>query len=257
MCRMFGLITKEIKDVEDYIFIQFLSLAVYGKIKPYRDEGHLDGWGVGGYLGEKATIFYKSQNGVIKETKEFLTAVDKLKKINSKIAIIHFRKASDGDVRLENTHPFIYNEWIFSHNGTILEKEKLKLHRLKPQGGTDSEILFYYILENIGNNINFLPILISILRYLKTNVAHTSLSFLMSDSNCLIAYREYSRKWKEKNDIALWNKNYYTLFYTKKRNYIIFSSEPLDNIFHRWISIKNSHLIVVDKSLNIVFSRKI
>ncbi|MCS7228056.1 MAG: class II glutamine amidotransferase [Endomicrobia bacterium] len=252
-----GILTRNLKDVEDYIFLQFLELAVRGKIKPCYLEGHLDGWGVAGYLGEKATIFYKSQNSVIEETKEYLKTIDKLEKSNSKISVLHFRKASEGGVKLENTHPFVHNDWIFAHNGTILEKEKLKLNKFLPKGTTDSEILFYYIIENIGNNIKFLPVLIEILKYLKTKVAHTSLSFLLANSDYLIAYREYSSKWAEKDDFALWNKNYYTLFYTKTKNYIIFCSEPLDNTLHKWINIKNCHLVVVDKTLNIVFNKKV
>ncbi|MCS7232412.1 MAG: class II glutamine amidotransferase [Elusimicrobiota bacterium] len=258
MCRMFGIVAKDIKDIEDYIFIQFFSLSTYGKIKPYRDEGHLDGWGVAGFLSnDEAVIFHKSKNSVIKETKKYIETIEKLKKSNSKISIIHLRKASVGEIRLENTQPFIYNDWIFAHNGTILEKEKLKLNKFIPKGNTDSEILFYYILENIGNNIKFLPILIDILKYIKINVAHTSLSFILANSEYLVAYREYSRIWSEDGDSALWNKNYYTVFYTKTKNYIIFCSEPLESIFHRWIKLKNSDLFVVDKSLNIVFKRKI
>lgn len=259
MCRMAGIITKNINYIEDYIFLQFLNLAVTGRTKPYRDEGHLDGWGVAGLFGNKTTIFYKSANAVIKDTKIYFQTIDKLKKVNSKISIIHFRKSSSGSVKLENTHPFIYDDWIFAHNGTILDKNKLKLKltKLKPQGDTDSEIFFYSIVENLGNSVNFIPLLVDILRYVKTKIRHTSLTFLLANTEYLVAYREYSMKFAEEGDKPLWNKNYYTLFYTKTKNYIIFCSEPVDYVFHRWVSMKNSHLIVVNKYLDVVFNKKI
>lgn len=257
MCRMAGIITKNINYIEDYIFFQFLNLAVAGKIKPNRDEGHLDGWGVAGLLGDKTTIFYKSTDAVIKDTKNYLQTIDKLKKANSKISIIHFRKSSSGGVKLENTHPFIYDDWVFAHNGTILQKDDLKLTKLKPQGDTDSEVLFYHIIENLGNTINFIPLLVDILRYIKAKIKHTSLTFLLTNTEYLVAYREYSPKYAEEGDKALWNKNYYTLFYTKTKNYIIFCSELIDPVFHKWVPMNNSHLIVVNKYLDIVFSRKI
>lgn len=257
MCRMAAIITKNIKHIEDYIFLQFFNLAIFGRTKPYRQEGHLDGWGVAGLLGNKPTVFYKSVTPIIKDTKNYFNTIDKLKKSNSKISIIHFRKSSSGTVKLENTHPFIYDDWIFAHNGTILDKNKLELNKLKPQGDTDSEVLFYYMIENFGNKINFIPLLVDILRYIKTKLKHTSLTFLLATPEYLVAYREYSTKFAEENDNVLWNKNYYTLFYAKTRNYIIFCSEPIDSVFHKWVPMSNSHLVVVNKYLDIVFSRKI
>jgi len=70
--------------------------------------------------------------------------------INTNVAISHNRLPSVGDVRLENTHPFLACDRSFAliHNGTAynkgLRRKLLKSgHRIK--GTTDSELLCHYL----------------------------------------------------------------------------------------------------------------
>lgn len=236
--------------------LNFLPLAKYGNVKPHRAEGHNDGWGVAGFLGNTPVVFHKSEKSVLSAEEiyfYFKTAVRKTISSKSKFTIVHFRKASAGSVKIENTHPFVYNEWIFCHNGTVLEKDKLVVNKNFCQGETDSELLFNFLLESIGTRINFIPKLIDSIKYLKTKVRHTSYTFFLTNNNFFIAYREYSNKFAEDDDSPLWNKDYYTLCYVRTKSRIIFCSQPISKT--RWMKMKNSELFIVDKNLDIVFNK--
>jgi len=251
---MLALLTKN--DFDKNIFTEFLSIAQNGAVKPNRTEGHLDGWGVAGFLATYPTMFEKSKNNVLTEKDLYENAINKVEISKSKFTIVHFRKASEGKIRLENTHPFIHGEWVFAHNGTVLEKEKLPVIYNFCNGTTDSELLFNYIIENIGLNINFLPRLVDILKHLKNNFKHTSLTFFLMNSDYFVAYREHSTKVAESGDSPSWNKDYYTMYYSKTGDCITFCSQPLKKICN-WLPLKNSHLIVVNKDLEFEFDGKI
>ncbi len=254
MCRMLAVASRNIEDTKKYFDI-FLNLASYGKVKPFRKEGHHDGWGAAGFLGYKAVLFHKSSKDVVEEKDLYLKTINKLLVSYSRFAIVHFRKASKGSIKFENTHPFVYDNWIFAHNGTIMNVEKLKLKNIFCKGNTDSERFFNFIVENIGSYINFIPKLIDLIRYVKLNTKHTSLTFLLANESFLCTYREYSLKYAEDNDNPIWNRDYYTLYYTKNNNGIIFCSEPLTK--EKWYPIRNSHLVVVERDEHIVFNEKI
>jgi glutamine amidotransferase len=70
--------------------------------------------------------------------------------------VVHVRNATVGDPDYLNCHPFRHGAWVFAHNGTIFEFEKLwvkmeqeTLPLLQTQafGSTDSEKFFYYLLS--------------------------------------------------------------------------------------------------------------
>jgi glutamine amidotransferase len=65
--------------------------------------------------------------------------------------IAHIRKATKGDVALENTHPFVRElwgrYWIFAHNGTLDDFTPPTGDFFRPVGDTDSERAFCYMLE--------------------------------------------------------------------------------------------------------------
>ncbi len=251
---MLALLTKN--DFDKKIFTDFLSIAKNGIVKPNHTEGHTDGWGVAGFLANYPTIFEKSKNNVLFEKHLYENAINKIEISKSKFTIVHFRKASEGSVNLQNTHPFVHGEWIFAHNGTLLEKEKLSIVNNFCNGTTDSENLFNFIVENIGLNINFVPTLVDVLKYLKSNIKHTSLTFFLMNQDYFVTYREYSTKFAEPGDLPYWNKDYYTMFISKTSNIITFCSQPLKSI-KNWHLLKNSHIIVVNKDLEIEFEEQI
>ncbi len=108
------------------------------------------GWGFA-YYTDKTAHLYKEPI----EMSESVTAEQliKNKRIISKIFIAHVRLCSVGKISKENTHPFnrelFSKKYVFAHNGTLKNYHKLKLNYFKPDGETDSEYAFCYILDQI------------------------------------------------------------------------------------------------------------
>ncbi|RYZ78464.1 MAG: class II glutamine amidotransferase, partial [Proteobacteria bacterium] len=71
--------------------------------------------------------------------------------IKSKNVIAHIRKATQGSVALENTHPFMRElwgyYWIFAHNGNIPDFQEPLDGSFLPAGSTDSEKVFCWMMQ--------------------------------------------------------------------------------------------------------------
>ena len=73
-------------------------------------------------------------------------------KIETAVCIAHIRKATIGEVNLNNTHPFsvcddLGKRWVLAHNGTIFDSEALAPYQYKQTGTTDSERILLYIVD--------------------------------------------------------------------------------------------------------------
>jgi len=112
-------------------------------------DHHADGWGIAFFEGRGCRVFLDSKAAV----ESPIAALVRGYPIHSMNVIAHIRKATEGAVALENTHPFVREQWgrywIFAHNGTLNDfAPKLDgFHR--PVGTTDSERAFCYILESL------------------------------------------------------------------------------------------------------------
>lgn len=73
--------------------------------------------------------------------------------LRSHCSIAHIRKATQGVVALENCHPFHRRwqgrEWVFAHNGNLLGPLP-RTQLFVPEGSTDSEVAFCWILEQLN-----------------------------------------------------------------------------------------------------------
>jgi predicted glutamine amidotransferase len=76
--------------------------------------------------------------------------------VRSDAVIIHFRNATVGDYRSDNTHPFRMRQWLFAHVGTVEGFEAIRASLLEAlpdylrrniRGSTDSEHLFVVLLS--------------------------------------------------------------------------------------------------------------
>jgi glutamine amidotransferase len=137
------------------------------------------------------------------------------KEIRAPVVVAHVREASVGPVLPENTHPFVYDRWLFAHNGTVarfrdvpevrsaIEAEIDPDLRLRMKGDTDSERCFHLFLSRLraGPGLER-PGLEAVRRALADTVATvlriadavavakpSSLTFLVSDGRLLAACR--------------------------------------------------------------------
>lgn len=113
---------------------------------------HCDGWGVS-YLGRSFSETYKEA-----EPAAFSQQMEKLlrNQPKSRLVISHIRKATQGERSLRNTQPFFFKvndrQHVFVHNGNLknIHNERA-LTQFLPQGETDSEFAFCYLMENLQN----------------------------------------------------------------------------------------------------------
>ncbi|MDB4944241.1 MAG: Glutamine amidotransferase, class-II [Labilithrix sp.] len=73
------------------------------------------------------------------------------------VMVAHVRQKTVGPTRLENTHPFVKDGWVFAHNGTVKETDGLRAacseRRLgEIAGDTDSELLFAFLLTRMDEH---------------------------------------------------------------------------------------------------------
>lgn len=118
--------------------------------------------------------------------------------IRSLNVVAHIRKATQGDVVLENTHPFMRElwgrYWIFAHNGNLQNYQPSLDGSFLPVGQTDSERAFCHLLQTLRLRFGANPPLRNELqRELEEFAAHVRalgpFNFLLSNGDCLFAHR--------------------------------------------------------------------
>jgi predicted glutamine amidotransferase len=116
--------------------------------------------------------------------------------IQSDNVIAHIRKATQGRVALENTHPFVRElwgrYWVFAHNGD-LKGFAPRLHAaFRPVGETDSERAFCWLMQELAKAHAGVPSVDELsctLRELLPHLAaHGTLNVLLSNGQALWAH---------------------------------------------------------------------
>jgi predicted glutamine amidotransferase len=154
---------------------------------------HSDGWGIAFFEGKGTRIFLDPQPSCTSPVAELVRHYP----IRSKNVISHIRKATQGAVGLENTHPFMRElwgrYWIFAHNGNLLDFNPPLDGSFVPVGLTDSERAFCWLLQNLrqrfGSNSPTRTELFAALHELTLEIAHYGeFNFLLSNGDCLFAH---------------------------------------------------------------------
>lgn len=146
MCRLFGFRSAVPSKAHQSLVVAENALGAQSHLHP-------DGWGIGWFEEEEAYII-KSANAA--------HACDRFKRastvLTSHTFLVHVRRATVGITDHLNAHPFRHGRWLFAHNGTLFDYDKLApwlksqtLDRFEPLilGETDSERLFYFLLSRV------------------------------------------------------------------------------------------------------------
>jgi predicted glutamine amidotransferase len=141
MCQLLGMNCNIPTD----ICFSFTGFQARGGLT---DE-HRDGWGIAFYEGKGVRQFLDSQASAHSPIAELVRNYP----IKSKNVVSHIRKATQGTVSLENTHPFMRelwgSYWIFAHNGNLLKFAPELDGTFLPVGDTDSEHAFCDLLQRL------------------------------------------------------------------------------------------------------------
>ncbi len=149
MCQLLGMNCNTPTD----IVFSFTGFATRGG----RTDEHKDGWGIAFFEGNGVRHFVDHQAAVESPIAELI----KRYPIKSKNVIAHIRKATQGQVTLENCHPFVREcwgrYWVFAHNGDLKEFDPVLDGAYKPVGNTDSERAFCYLLQKMRRHFGEVP----------------------------------------------------------------------------------------------------
>lgn len=113
-----------------------------------------DAWGIGFYQGGEVLHKKRPRSGL--EGESLLDWREVAGNVRSDCAIIHFRTATVGDYRSENTHPFRMRQWLFAHHGTVSGFDAIREGLFEPmpdflrrnvRGTSDSEHVFHVLLS--------------------------------------------------------------------------------------------------------------
>jgi len=256
MCRIFFIFDHQlqIQEIKKMIDQRKQKKSKYSLSK--KDQGpRMDGMGLAYLLNEHWI------NRLCPLSPEICTGVlTDLSKTEHSPIIVHLRQYSvknnyyiNAFQTLENTHPFLYKDYIFAHNGELLNfgknKNLLKFidKDLKTNilGKTDSEEMFYLLLtiyektrETESNKSKLKSskkyqfihenILIPFLRILSNNFEEVLANIIFSTPEFSIITRYIYIQENQKNQDSQRNKEIKPLsLYYSVKNGLIVSSEPI------------------------------
>jgi glutamine amidotransferase len=157
-----------------------------------RAQEHKDGFGIAFFEGRGVRVFVDAQSARTSPVADMVRSYP----IRSDNIIAHIRKATQGRVALENTHPFqreLWGRyWVFAHNGDV-KGFSPRLHAsFKPVGSTDSELAFCWLMQELNKahaSVPSIPELTATLRELVPQIAsHGTFNFMLSNGEALWAH---------------------------------------------------------------------
>ena len=184
MCQLLGMNCNTPTDVT----FSFAGFAQRGG----RTDHHADGWGIAFFEGRGARLFIDSSAACSSPVAELIRRYP----IKSRNVISHIRKATVGDVRLENCHPFVRElwgrYWVFAHNGDLKDYAPRLHGHFHPVGDTDSERAFCWLMQELAKaHASVPPVeeLTRTLRELTPQIAsHGTFNMLLSNGQALWAH---------------------------------------------------------------------
>lgn len=185
MCQLLGMNCNTPTD----ICFSFEGFRTRGGLT----DVHRDGWGIAFFEGIGCRTFLDVQPSIDSPVAELVRQYP----IRSKNVIAHIRKATQGVVALENTHPFMRElwgrYWIFAHNGNLKDWAPRLDGCYLPVGVTDSERAFCFILQSLRASFPegcpASEALQDALRQLACEIRrYGEFNFLLSNGVCLFAH---------------------------------------------------------------------
>src|ERR1043165_9435928 len=181
MCQLLGMNANTPTDV----MFSFTGLAT-------RADEHKDGFGIGFFEDKGVRVFI----GHASARQSAIAELVKTYPIHSDNVIAHIRKATQGRVALENTHPFVRElwgrYWVFAHNGD-LKGFAPRLHgAFRPVGDTDSEQAFCWLMQELAKAHASVPSIAELTQTLRElapmPAAHGTFNFMLSNGQALWAH---------------------------------------------------------------------
>lgn len=223
-------------------------------------ETNGDGFGVGWYGKRDIPGVYKDIRPAWNDTNLHALAAQ----IESHLFFAHLRAATGTAIQRTNCHPFQYRNWLFVHNGTVREFQRVKrdlMFAISPElfteikGSSDSEILFYLALtfgmaDNVAAGVARMAGFVEQVGRTHGVEYPLQMTLGISDGQRLYGFRYssesnsrslyYSDSIEAVKDIAPQARKY-----SSDARAIV--SEPLSDLKEVWIAVEESSSIMVHK----------
>ena len=269
MCRLYGFRANEPTKVECGLVLAQNSLLAQSR-GDARGTTHADGWGIATY--GNGTPNVERQATAAFEGLYFSTAAER---VFARTVVAHVRNATVGETVPANTHPFSHGRWVFAHNGTVREFERVEpllaaeiAPRLRPhrRGSSDSEAIFYWLLTRLadagvdGNGADadsladvFGSSLQVVERLCREAGADrpSRLNWILTDGDLLLASRWHSDlHWLERrgvHDCEICGIPHAAKASMDDYRAVVIASEPISD--EDWIPVPEASLVMVDGSV--------
>lgn len=161
---------------------------------------HCDGFGIAFFEDKACRVFVDNQSAIESPIADLIRQYP----IKSRNVIAHIRKATQGQIKLENTHPFSRElwgrHWIFAHNGDLHQFHPNFSGHFQPIGTTDSERAFCYLLDQMVENFGYsepsLDEIFNLLEQISPQIAeHGTFNFCLSNGQALFSYATTKLHW--------------------------------------------------------------
>jgi predicted glutamine amidotransferase len=179
MCRVFGCVAAEPVSIRHELLEAENPLI-------RQSEEHDSGWGMAVYAraeGAEPQLVRFPEAAYADD--EFVAATE----LRGRIFNVHVRRATMGELSLENTHPFCLGSYTLGHNGTIVRYPRLLTPEMRrPEGDTDSEHLFNLLMHDFDPGDPVKSLRHTMERAVRCS-PFSGLNILFSDGERLYAYR--------------------------------------------------------------------
>ncbi len=155
-------------------------------------DHHADGFGIAFFEGRGVRMFHDDQPSASSPVADLI----KQYQIKSENVIAHIRKATQGEVMLANTHPFVRElwgqYWVFAHNGNLEDYHPVNSGRYTPVGTTDSEAAFCDLMNHLAEHFEAQPDEASLFAAVQEKTAqirpHGTFNFMLSNGVVFFAH---------------------------------------------------------------------
>ena len=264
MCRLYGFRATEPTRVEcSLVHAQNALMAQSREDREGLTHGH--GWGVAEH--PDGVPFVEKQAWAAYHGEHFKKTAAR---VYARTVVAHVRRATVGAPSLENTHPFVHGAWLFAHNGTVRNFDRVRerllpaldpLHRNEIRGTTDSEHLFRYLLTLWQRNPQ-----VSLLETLRVGLrqvvawsrevdpdAAVSLNVLLTDGETMVGSRLGRTLWYVERDgiveCGICGKTH--VHHDAKQTYraVEIASEPITG--EHWLPVPDATVFNVDPDMRL------
>jgi predicted glutamine amidotransferase len=237
MCRLLGFVSHEKQSFDHAVGTDFAEFVTLSSV-------HCDGWGVATINHDESVAQVVRQPEAAENSKEFSSVIENS---ISDGALLHLRWATAGlPVSENNTHPFIYQDISFIHNGATYPAAALESQisaELIPliQGDTDSERYFYFVVSKI-KELGFVEGCKAAANYIRTNIDYSSINAMIMNENQWVIICEHhpdrAPDWAPDD--------YYELKYKANKDGVLVASTGWNQ--PGWTVLPNHHMLIIDRA---------